>query len=226
MEYLFDTITTEDIVRFGSCFPYTGVTSNPSILKQEAQGEPVLQALRDIRAVIGFGRALHIQVVARQRDDIVAEAASLLEKVDDQVYVKVPTTEEGLAAMQQMKRLGMRVTATTIYTKVQGFMAIAVGADYIAPYYNRVADFDVDPQHLVSALAQVITGHGSPTKILAASFKNITQVNDAILAGAHCVTVPPRLLHAAYGAAAIQRAVDDFTRDWQSVAGDVSITDL
>ncbi|MDR2975475.1 MAG: fructose-6-phosphate aldolase [Propionibacteriaceae bacterium] len=226
MEYLFDTINKDDIERFGSCFPYTGVTSNPSILKMEAQGEPVLQALREIRQVIGFGRTLHIQVVARDRNDIVAEAESLMEKVDDQVYVKVPTTEEGLAAMQMMKQRGIRITATTVYTKVQGFMAIAVGADFIAPYYNRVADFDVDPKELVSSLAKVITKHNAPTKILAASFKNITQVNDALMAGAHCVTVQPRLLHAAYGAAAIQRAVDDFTRDWQSVAGDVSITDL
>ncbi|MDR0848471.1 MAG: fructose-6-phosphate aldolase [Propionibacteriaceae bacterium] len=226
MEYLFDTVNIEDIERFGSCFPYTGVTSNPSILKKEAQGEPLLETLREIRRIIGNERSLHVQVVARNRDEILAEAESLMEKVDSRVYVKVPTTEEGLAAMQVMKTRGIGITATTVYTKVQGFMAIAAGADFIAPYYNRVAYFDVDPKELVSSLAKMIAKHNAPTKILAASFKNITQVNDAFMAGAHCVTVPPRLLHAAYGAAAISRAVDDFTRDWQSVAGDVSITEL
>jgi TalC/MipB family fructose-6-phosphate aldolase len=226
MEYLFDTVNIEDIERFGSCFPYTGVTSNPSIFKQESNGRPVLETLREIRRIIGQERSLHVQVVARDRDGILAEAESLLEKVDSLVYVKVPTTEEGLAAMQVMKARGIGVTATTVYTKVQGFMAIAAGADFVAPYYNRVADFDVDPKELVSSLAEMIAKNNAPTKILAASFRNISQVNDAFMAGAHCVTVPPRLLHAAYGTAAISRAVDDFTRDWQSIAGNVSLTEL
>ncbi len=226
MEYLFDTIDIDDIERFGSCFPYAGVTSNPSILKREAPGAPVLERLNRIRQIIGFGRSLHVQVVASDREGILAEAEALMEKVDDQVCVKVATTEEGLAAIQLLKQRGIRVTATTVYTRVQGFLAIAAGADYVAPYCNRVADVDADPNRLVSALAQVIAAQQSPTKILAASFKNISQVNQAILAGAHCVTVQPRLLHAAFGQAAIQRAVDDFSQDWRSLVGDLSLTDL
>ena len=225
MEYLFDTINVADIERFGTCFPYTGVTSNPSIIRNEGRIE-FFEHFRRIRSVIGPQRSLHIQVVAQTRDEILKEADTILAKVDDSVYIKVPTTEEGLAAMQTLKRQGVRITATAVYTKVQGFMAIASGADFIAPYYNRVANLDVDPGELIGAIAAMIEAQQAPTKIVAASFKNIAQVNDALLAGAHAVTVRPDLLHEAFGAAAIGKAESDFAEDWAFVFGDSSIAAL
>jgi transaldolase len=128
--------------------------------------------------------------------------------------------------MQVLKRQGVRVTATAVYSKVQGFMAIATGADFIAPYCNRVANLDVDPRGLVGAISAMIKAQQAPTKIVAASFKNIAQVNDALLAGAHAVTVRPDLLHEAFGGAAIGNAVNDFAADWTSVFGDTSIAAL
>jgi transaldolase len=225
MEYLLDTINIADIEHFGTYFPYTGVTSNPSIIRSEGRIE-FFEHFRRIRSVIGPERSLHIQVVAQTRDEMLKEADTILEKVDDLVYIKVPTTEEGLSAMQELKRQGVHVTATAVYTKVQGFMAIAARADFIAPYYNRVANLDVDPDALVASIAAMIEAQQAPTKIVAASFKNIAQVNAALLAGAHAVTVRPDLLHDAFGAAAIGKAVSDFTADWTFVFGDTSIAAL
>ncbi|MCV2394272.1 fructose-6-phosphate aldolase [Actinotalea sp. M2MS4P-6] len=222
---MFDTTNLADIERFGEVFPYTGVTSNPTILKRDGQRE-VLATFREIRRIIGAERSLHVQVVATDRDDMVKEAETILRKVDEAVYVKVPTTEEGLAAMQILKRQGVGVTATAVYTKLQGFMAIAAGADFIAPYYNRVANLDVNARELIGSLAEMIDRHGSATKILAASFSSIAQVNAALMSGAHVVTVAPRLLHDAYSSATLERAVADFADDWRQVAGDTSIAAL
>lgn len=231
MEYLFDTTNIEDIERFGECFPYTGVTSNPSILKHDSivkhEGQhEFFETFRRIRQVIGWDRSLHIQVVAPNRADMIKEAETILERVDGAVYIKVPTTQEGLAAMQVLKRQGVHITATAVYTKVQGFMALAVGADYIAPYYNRVANLDVDARELIGAIAKMIDMHRSPSKIVAASFKSIAQVNSALMSGAHAVTVPPQLLHEAYNSATLDKAVNDFADDWRYLVGDTSITAL
>lgn len=75
---------------------------------------------------------------------MVKEAHAILKNVDDAVYIKIPTTEEGLKAMRALKAEGVHVTATAIYSKIQGFMAIACGADFIAPYYNRMENLDID----------------------------------------------------------------------------------
>ena len=225
MEFLFDTVSLSDIRNYGRFFPYTGVTSNPSIIKDEGKID-FFAHFREIRRIIGKERSLHIQILATDCRTILKEADAILANVDEDVYIKIPTTEAGLEAMQTLKRQGIGVTATAIYSKIQGFMAIGAGADFIAPYYNRMENQDIDPVDTISALAKMIQAQSSNTKILAASFKNITHVNKALVAGAQTVTLQPSLLHDVFGMAAIQKAVENFAADWKSIFGEQSIIDL
>lgn len=225
MEFLFDTVSLKDIKTYGEIYPYTGVTSNPSIIKAEGEID-FFAHFKEIRKIIGRERSLHIQTLATDCDGILKEAEAILTNVDEGVYIKIPTSEAGLQAMQILKRQGVRITATAIYSIIQGFMAINAGADFIAPYYNRMENVDIDPDHTISAYVKTIETSAFETKIVAASFKNIAQVNKAIIAGAHTVTLQPALLHDVFGMAAIRKAVDDFAADWQATFGDVSILDL
>ena len=225
MEFLFDTANISEIKKCGECFPYTGVTSNPSIIKAVGKID-FFAHFREIRAIIGEDRTLHIQTLASDCDTIINEANAILNNVDKNVYIKIPTTEQGLGAMQVLKSQGVNITATAIYTKIQGFMAIAAGADFIAPYYNRMENQDIDSIDTIATLAEVINSKGLKNKIVAASFKNIAQVNHAIAAGAHTVTVQPALLREVFGLPSISKAVDDFDKDWEAVFGQQRILDM
>jgi len=225
MEFLFDTANLEAIRIYAGIFPMTGVTSNPSILKAEGKID-FFAHMRGIREIIGLDRSLHVQVIAEDSEGIQKEADSILKNIDDKVYIKIPTTEEGLKAMRALKERGICVTATAIYTKMQGFMAVLAGADCLAPYFNRMENMDIDASETIAALRYMIDENGAKTKIIAASFKNIAQVNSAFASGAHAVTVPPSLLHDAFGMAAIQKAVDDFHSDWVATQGQVLIHEL
>jgi len=227
MELLFDTANLEEIKKFSQYYPITGVTSNPSILKAEGK-IPFFERLREIRKLIGIEKTLHVQVLATEAEKMVAEAEAILSNVDRQVYIKIPVTEEGLKAMMLLKGKRVGITATAIYTKIQGFAAIMAGADFIAPYCNRMANLDVDFSDCISAFRQMIDKNYSKRtcKILAASFKNIAQVNQAFLAGAQAATVQPAMLHTCFTMAAVEKAVADFQADWESVQGVASITDL
>lgn len=225
MEFLFDTANIGDIAKYSKFYPITGVTTNPSIFKAEGRVD-FFHHCKEIRKLIGSDKSLHIQTTALDCRSILAEADALLKNVDDGVYIKIPTTEEGLMAMRALKAKGVGVTATAIYSKIQGFMAIAAGADYLAPYFNRMENMDIDPRDTLAALAEIIARTSSNTKIVAASFRNIAQVTEAFIAGAHCVTVAPSLLHDAFNMAAINKAVEDFTADWKEIREDASIVDL
>ena len=128
--------------------------------------------------------------------------------------------------MRILKAKGVHVTATAIYSKIQGFLAVAAGADYIAPYYNRMENLDVDSRDTIAAFRRMIDETGADAKILAASFKSVSQANHALLAGAHAVTVKPAMLHEAFHTAPLQKAVADFRADWASTQGERSICDL
>ena len=218
MQYMFDTANIADIEKYGALVPYTGVTSNPSIIKKEGAID-FFTHFRRIREIIGFERSLHIQVLAEDCEGILADAEAILKNVDDQVFIKIPVTMEGLKAMQMLKSKGVGVTATAIYTRVQGYMAMEAGADFIAPYFNRMENLDIDPRAVISDFAAAIDTYGYQTIILAASFKNMGQVNDAFACGAQAATMGIDLLTGAFAMPSIKKAVDDFAADWYATFG-------
>ncbi|MEA5116266.1 MAG: fructose-6-phosphate aldolase [Propionicimonas sp.] len=218
MEILFDTANLADIEEMTPLYPVSGVTSNPTIIKAEGRID-FYNHFRRIRQLLGAERTLHIQVLAQDVAGIVADAHRLREMVDDQVFVKIPTTEQGIQAMRLLRDEGVGVTATAIYSKAQGMLAVAAGANYIAPYFNRMESLDIDTVSTIKSLSRFIDRHGADCKIMAASFKNVAQVSAALEAGAHAVTGPPRLLRAALAAPDIIQAVAVFAADWHETFG-------
>ena len=225
MEYLFDTANIESIKKYSEIFPITGITSNPSIIKLEGKID-FFQHFREIRQIIGMDKTLHIQVLAEDAEGMIAEANAILANVDDKVFIKIPTTPQGLKAMRLLKAKGVGITATAIYTKMQGLLAMEAGADFIAPYFNRMQNLDINPCEVITTFAQMIAEYHYSTKILAASFKNMGQVNTAFEYGAQAATLSPDLLVDAFKMPSIQKAVDDFAADWEKIFGKVSIADL
>lgn len=225
MKYLLDTANLEAIRKYYEIFPIDGVTSNPSIVKKEGKID-FFAHMNEIRSVIGKDKSFHIQVTAPDTEGMLKDADKILTKVDADVYIKVPVTMEGIRAIKKLKAQGVNVTATAIYGRTQGFLAMEAGADYIAPYYNRMENMGLDPEDIIAAFAEMIAQYGYQTTIVAASFKNAGQVERAYIAGAQAATMDPSILSAALGQPYIQKAVEDFDADWKSVYGDCTISEL
>lgn len=225
MKYLLDTASLKDIAHYCEIFPIAGVTSNPSIVKKEGQID-FFSHMAAIRSIIGREKPLHIQVTALDAAGMLRDADAILEKVDPDVYVKVPVTMEGIKAIRLMKARNIRTTATAVYSRQQGFLAMEAGTDYIAPYYNRMEHMRLDAEDVIASMAEMIDRYRYPAQILAASFKNAGQVDRAFLAGAHTATMDPSILESVLTQPHIRHAVDTFDADWKSVFGDKTISEL
>ena len=219
MEFIIDTINLEDIKDAIDHMPIAGVTSNPSIVKATAP-QDFFAHMKAIREVIGMQRSLHIQVTATDCKTMVKEAHRILEEIDDQVYIKVPVSYEGIKAIKALKAEGIHVTATAVYDIMQAYMALAAGADYIAPYVNRIGNLGSDPDELISELQTRIIEDGYDCKILAASFKGVRQIKEAFAAGAESITAPVAILKQVFANPSIEKAVNDFNADWYSMYGE------
>ena len=218
MELILDTANLKKIARAIDLYPISGVTTNPSIFVKENTTD-FFNHYKALRKIIGFQRTLHIQVIGESTEAILADAKAILEKIDKEVYIKIPTTPEGLKAMRILKSQGIHVTATAIYSKLQAHMAVLSGADYLAPYVNRMANLDIDPFESLSAMTQFIANEGSSSKIVAASFNNLAQVNEAILCGVHAITVEPELIDLIFKFPSLEKAINDFKSDFESLMG-------
>lgn len=226
MEFLIDTANLDEIRKYEEMIPLAGVTSNPSIVKKEGKIN-FFEHMRAIREIIGTDRSLHVQVVGTDYASMMADAQAILSNIDADVYVKVPVSKEGLKVIKALKAQNRNVTATAVYSKFQAYLAIAAGADYVAPYFNRMENLNIDPREAISEMAKEISRTNSPTKILAASFKNVGQVNAALEAGAQAATMGTDIIEAALDMPSIEKAVSDFTADWEASFGEgVTINDL
>lgn len=226
MEFIVDTVNLEEIKDAVEHMPIVGVTSNPSIVKQ-TNPENFFEHMRKIREIIGMERSLHVQVISKNSDEMVAEAHKILKEIDDQVYIKVPVSYEGMKAIKTLKAEGVKVTATAVYDLMQAYMALAANVDYIAPYVNRIGNLGADPMDLISNLSDRIAVDGYNTKIVAASFKGVQQVRDSFNYGAHAITAPVAVLKQIFANPNIEKAVDDFNKDWYAMYGEnVGICEL
>lgn len=219
MEFIIDTANLDEIKKYNDMINLAGVTTNPSICKKEGKVD-FFEQMNAIREIIGQEKTFHVQVVSQDFDGMIKDADAILNRIDEQVFIKVPTTETGLKVMKELKKRGVNVTATAIYSKMQAYLAINAGADYIAPYYNRMENQNIDSREALYEMANMIAMSGSQTKILAASFKNVNQVTTAFECGAQAATMGCDILEQALSMASIQKAVDDFTTDWESIHGE------
>lgn len=214
MELMLDTLDLAEIKKWSQILPLAGVTSNPTIVKRAGELE-FFEHLIKVRELIGQKPSIHVQVVAKDTAGMIQEAEKLQAKLGGNLYIKVPVTVDGLAAIKQLKQAGFKVTATAIYTTMQGLLALEAGADYLAPYYNRMENLDTDPVALITQLAQAREQSEHKGKILAASFKNASQVTKALGAGAQAVTAGSEIYAASLADPPIAKAVSDFARDWK-----------
>lgn len=217
MEFMIDTANIEEIKKWSEILPLSGVTSNPSIIKKEGEID-FFNHIREVQSIVNPAK-VHVQVVALDYEGIIQDAYKLRSEFGADVYVKIPVTESGLRAMKFLKRKGFNITATAIYTLFQGYLAIEAGVDYLAPYYNRMENLNINPGEVIKELARVIEAGNYSSKILAASFKNVNQLVLALSFGAHAVTAGVDIYEAGFMHPSIQKAVVDFASDWNSCQG-------
>ncbi|EHL2506203.1 transaldolase, partial [Listeria monocytogenes] len=82
------------------------------------------------------------------------------------------------------------ILATAIFSSEQGYIAALSGADYLAPYYNRMEVSGLDAAKTIEELRYVLDLQGlEDVKIMGASFKNSRQIMQALASGADTVTI-------------------------------------
>lgn len=217
MRLYIDSADVEKIKYLTKYYPIAGVTTNPSIIVKE--NRPYLELLKEIRAAIGDEKELFVQVIGDTAEEMVEEAKYIRHQLSGKVVMKIPVTEEGIRAIKLLTEENIPTLATTIYTSFQALIAAMAGAQYVAPYVNRMDNLTIDGVKVVSEIAELFKNYRLTTDIIAASFKNVQQVHDVCLAGAQTVTVGPDLIEKFIAFPATEKDVLVFKSEWQNAFG-------
>lgn len=218
MKLIIDNADLEEIKRIYEYYPVDGVTTNPSIIAREKR-DPY-EVLRGIRAFIGAEMELHAQVISSKAEEMAEEGRCIVEALGGITYVKIPSTVEGLKAIRILRSEGILVTATAVYNKMQAFLAAKAGAQYVAPYVNRIDNLGSNGVGTVKEIHDMFRRNDLDTEVLAASFKNAFQVQELCEYGVGAATIDPAVIDSLIKNDSVTAALEVFVNEFEGLCGE------
>ena len=203
-------------------FP-AGITTNPSILSKEEKGD-FREHIKKIIGLVekyGYDIPLSVEVFSTNPTEMISQAEEFVRHFGSyrNLYVKIPIGWDELAVIRELRRRGVKVNCTCCMSFNQAVMAARAGANYVSIFYGRIRDIGYDAASIVSATHQVFKEWKVPSEIIVGSIRHIHDVNEALLAGADIVTVPPKFFRQMVTHPKTDEAVHQFVTDFQKWLG-------
>jgi transaldolase len=184
----------------------SGITTNPTLIAQTRHpAMEVITQLCDLSTGIVFHQLAEESTASRKK-----EAERMAGIRPGRVGLKIPCTYENLALAAYLVRAGYIVGITAIFSTAQVYLVCQAGAQYILPYVNRSTRLLGDGVGLVRGMRAVIDAEGASTQIIAASIKNPDEAVSTLLAGAHHLTLPLKLIESMGNHPLSDKAIEDF----------------
>lgn len=216
MKIYLDSAELNLVCDYVSWYHLDGVTSNPSILKKsDCQ-------LADFLMSVPNDVECFAQVIQTTYEGILEDAQAILDMRKDTI-IKIPVSKEGLRAIHTLHTQGVRTLATAIYHASQAMLAAKCGANYVAPYVNRKCDLELDGIQTTLDIQQAFNLAQIPCSVVAASFKNLHQIQTLLSNGIDAITVPLDLFEKMIDFPYTKKAVEDFGEDWKKLSGKEAI---
>lgn len=182
-----------------------GITTNPTLMaKIERKPEDLICELADVCPGPVF-----YQLNAPSLADREAEARRVL-ALRPNIGLKIAMTADNLALAAKFSEEGIKVGMTASYSAGQTYLTCQARVAYSIAYVNRSTRLQGDGLALVAEMRAVIDACETPTTILVASLKSVREVVQAVIAGAHHVTIPLPLLLDLGNHPLSDRAIEEF----------------
>ncbi|MBU0597845.1 fructose-6-phosphate aldolase [Patescibacteria group bacterium] len=190
-----------------------GVTTNPTLLTMADRklGEVVHDVLNIVK-----DRPVSIELVSQTTDELVEEAKTIV-KLAKNVVVKVPMTDEGMMAVQQLEERGIRTNVTLVFSPAQALLAARAGATFVSIFVGRLDDIGKNGMQVVRDTVKLLKNYEFKSMVLAASIRSVQHVEEAALAGADIATIPLKVLIQMYRHELTDKGVKKFLLDWEKV---------
>lgn len=192
---------------------FSGVTTNPTILKRAGRGyADIFASLYEDFHEAGFSH-IFFQVVG---DNVAAmtDSGLRLSELGADVIVKVPATFEGYRAVAALRQKDIPVLLTAVYHPTQALAAAELGCWGIAPYAGRLKDLGKDPVAEIGQMASILDG--TNVRILAASLRSPQIIADLAAVGVGDFTMGVDTARALIDNPHSVKAAEDFMADHEA----------
>jgi len=209
LKLFIDSANVAEIREAASWGILSGVTTNPTLVAKE--GRDFIEVLKEITQIVDG--PISAEVVSTEAKAMVEEALPLAE-LHPNIVIKVPMTAEGLKAVHELARRGIKTNMTLIFSPNQALLAARAGATFVSPFVGRLDDVGHDGLQVIRDTAEIFDLHGIETEIIAASIRHPIHVLEAAKAGAHIATCPFKVLQQCIAHPMTDIGLKRFLEDW------------
>lgn len=196
MQIFLDSANCEEVKNWIRQGVLDGITTNPSIMFKDGVYDLEEGAL-NLCKLVGPDRPVSVEVTTNDPGEMVAQGLEF-SRWSSNIVVKIPIiNENGKSCLEAIKTLsadGISVNCTAILSFNQAILAAKAGARYLSIFAGRVADEGNDPAVVIRNVRLWLDQWSSESRIIVGSIRTTIDIQNAALAGAHIITIPPQFL--------------------------------
>ena len=208
-------IDTADVAQIKEAYSWgivDGVTTNPTHVSKT--GRKPIEVYKEICSIVDG--PISLETIGLTAEEILAEGRELA-KVHKNAVVKVVNTREGLKAVKQFSKEGIKTNVTVTFSPLQAYLAAKVGAGYISPFVGRLDNIGHIGMDVVRQIRTIYDNYDYKTEILAAAIRHPLHVLEAALAGADVCTMSFDVMKMLYDHPLTDIGIEMFLNDWKKV---------
>jgi len=196
---------------------FTGVTTNPLIICRESPGADLAEVIREVLTVSTGD--VSVELTTEGEEEMMAEALGYHAWDPQRIVVKIPFSEVGLRVLHQLAPRGVKTNVTCLMAFNQAYLAALAGATYVSLFSGRIRDMGYDAGQVIDATRRVLDREGLGARIIVGSIRHLMDVNEALAAGAHVVTVPAAILRKMVWNPRTVETIAEFNDAWRKRSG-------
>ncbi|KXB47543.1 hypothetical protein HMPREF3188_00513 [Tissierellia bacterium KA00581] len=212
MKFFIDTANVDEIKEINNWGVIDGVTTNPSLIAKEKRD--FKQVIKEIASIVDG--PISAEVISLDSKNMVNEARELA-KINKNIVIKIPMTEEGLKAVNILSKENIKTNVTLVFSATQALLASKAGASYVSPFLGRLDDISTDGMNLIEDICQIFSIYDIDTQIIAASVRTPMHVLQIAKSGADIATVPYKVFKQMLKHPLTDIGIEKFLKDWESV---------
>ena len=216
MKIFIDTANIDEIRDAATLGIIDGVTTNPSLIAKE--GKKLEDVIGEICSLVDGPISGEIKATTTKWEDMVAEGKEIA-KFHKNMVVKIPTTKDGLIAVKELTKLGIKTNVTLVFSVNQALLAAKAGATFVSPFVGRLDDISEDGVQLIYDIVDVFTNYDIKTEIIAASIRHPMHVVECAKAGADIATIPYKVIMQMTKHPLTDQGIEKFVNDYKKVFG-------
>lgn len=222
MQIFIDSANISEIKKWLDYGVIDGVTTNPSIMFKDGVYDMEAGA-KEIVALVD-PRPVSVEVTTNDLEEMVTQARILAKWVPN-IVIKIPIiNQDGVPCLGVIRTLtaeGIKVNATVMMSFGQVVLAAKAGATYASIFGGRVADEGHDAPALIKMAVDWLERWRYETKVIVGSIRGVIDIQNAAVAGAHIITIPPQFLSKMVDHNYTRATVRDFISDAQKALAEM-----